>query len=223
MHMNPTLMVDAYKLGHYAMQPPGVTFVWDGWTARSNKYMPDTPETVHFGYQYTIKRYFKDFFDRWFFSADIDELEKDFIRKVSNGFNPQYADFTRFRKLHKLGYLPICIMSLPEGTLVPVRVPVCVIYNTHEDFAWLPQYLEDMWSCHNWQPSTSATTAYDRRKILQHYVDLTCERFNYRFIEPDVGMLACGIEDIGKLASRDVIISKIDGVLQKEKLKEISR
>ena len=175
MHMNPTLMVDAYKLGHYFMQPKGVTFVWDGWTARSNRYMPDTPETVNFGYQFTVKRWFVDYFKRWFFDADIDELEADFIKKVKNGFHPQYADFTRFRQLHELGYLPICIMGLPEGTLVPIRVPMYAIYNTHRDFAWLPQYLEDLWSCHNWHPSTSATVAYDRRKILQHYVDLTCD------------------------------------------------
>lgn len=157
------------------MAPPGVSFVWDGWTARSNRYMPDTPETVNFGYQYTIKRYFVDFFNEKFFQEDINKLEEDFIRKVSNGFNPQYADFTRFRQLHELGYLPICIMGLPEGMLVPIRVPMYAIYNTHQDFAWLPQYLEDLWSCHNWHPSTSATTAYDRRKILQHYVDLTCD------------------------------------------------
>lgn len=175
MHMNPTLMVDAYKLGHYFMQPKSVSFVWDGWTARSNKYMPDTPETVNFGYQFTIKRYLVDFFNRWFFEADIDELERDFIRKVKNGFHAQYADFTRFRELHQLGFLPICILGLPEGMLVPIRVPMYAIYNTDPRFAWLPQYLEDMWSCHNWQPSTSATTAYDRRRILQHYVDLTCD------------------------------------------------
>jgi nicotinamide phosphoribosyltransferase len=120
-------MVDAYKLGHYFMQPPGVSFVWDGWTARSNRYMPDSPETVNFGYQFTIKRYFVDFFNRWFFEADIDELEKDYVRKVSNGFKAQYADFTRFRELHELGYLPICIMGLPEGMLVPVRVPLYAI------------------------------------------------------------------------------------------------
>ena len=178
MHMNPTLLVDAYKLGHYFMTPPGVTFVWDGWTGRSNQYMPDTPETVNFGYQFSIKRIFVDFFNRWFFGADIDELEADFVRKVNNGFSPRYADFSRFRKLHELGYLPICIMGLPEGMLVPIRVPMFVMYNTHPDFSWLPQYLEDLWSCHNWQPSTSATTAYDRRKILQHYVNLTCDNEN---------------------------------------------
>ncbi|MCL2633680.1 MAG: nicotinate phosphoribosyltransferase [Oscillospiraceae bacterium] len=173
--MNPCLMVDAYKLGHYFMQPPGVTFVWDGWTARSNRHMPDCPETVNFGYQFTIKRYFVDFFNRWFFGEDINALEADFIKKVNNGFNPRYSDFARFRELYDLGYLPICIMGLPEGMTVPVRVPLYVIYNTDERFSWLPQYLEDLWSCHNWHPSTSATVAYDRRKILQHYVNLTCD------------------------------------------------
>jgi len=175
MHMNVTVLADAYKLGHYHMSPSGVTYVWDGWTARSNQHMPYVEETVQFGYQYSVQRWLIELFGKWFFEANIDEIEKDFIRKVVNGFHPQYADFTRFRKLYELGYLPLCIMALPEGMKVPIRVPMCVIYNTHPDFAWLPQFLEDLWSCTSWQPSTSATTAYDRRKILQRFVDKTCD------------------------------------------------
>ena len=172
---NPCLLVDAYKLAHYFMQPKGTTMVYSTWTARSNRYMPDSEETVVFGQQYFIKKYLVDFFNEHFFNANIHEIANDFKRKVATHFNSTYIDFTRFRNLHKLGYLPIKIMGLPEGTLCPIRTPDHVMWNTHPDYAWLPQYLEDIWSCHNWQPSTAATIAYDRRCILKHYYNLTSD------------------------------------------------
>lgn len=175
MWKNPCLIVDAYKLGHYFMMPKGVSFVYSGWTARSNRYMPNSDATVVFGAQYFVKEYLLDFFNKEFFQGDIDFIQKDFEKKVTKQFNPAYADFSRFRALYDLGYLPIEVMGLPEGTLCPIRVPDHVIFNTHPDFAWLPQYLEDLWSCHNWMPSTCATIAYDRRQILQKFVDLTCD------------------------------------------------
>ena len=176
MYMNPTTeIIDAYKLGHPFMQPPGVSFVYTGWTGRSFKYMADMPYTVIWGHQARIKQWFVDFWNEKFFKAPIDELEKDAVRKIESCFSPRYSDWSRFRKLHKLGYLPIEIWGLPEGTLCPARTPDHVMWNTHPDFAWLPQYLEDMWSTNNWHPSTSATTAYDRRKIMQGYVDQTCD------------------------------------------------
>lgn len=175
MYKNPCLMVDAYKLGHYFQMPHGVHSIYSTWTARSNKYHPGCEDTVIFGHQGFIKEYLIDFFNEHFFNADIDEIERDFARKVSAIFHPGYTDFSRFRKLHELGYLPIQVWGVPEGTVLPVHIPDHVIFNTHVEFGWLPQYLEDIWSCHNWMPSTSATTAYYRRKLLEHYVKRTCD------------------------------------------------
>lgn len=173
MYKNPCLMVDAYKLGHAFMQPEGVNLIYSTWTARSNKYHPGCKNTVVFGAQGFIKEYLVDFFNEWFFSRDINDIEKDFVRKVKASFHTGYCDFTRFRKLHELGYLPIEVWGVPEGTVLPPHIPDHVIWNTDINFAWLPQYLEDLWSCHNWQPTTSATTAYYRRKLLEHYVQAT--------------------------------------------------
>ena len=56
----------------------------------------------------------------------------------------RYADFSKFKALHELGYLPIAVYGVPEGTLLPVGIPDHVIFNTDKHFAWLPQYLEDV-------------------------------------------------------------------------------
>ena len=43
------------------------------------------------------------------------------------------------------------------------------ITNTHPDFGWLVNYLETLISCMLWQPITSATIAYEYKKILNKY------------------------------------------------------
>lgn len=177
MNKNPCLMVDAYKLGHYFQMPDGVKTIYSTWTARNAKYHDEgrCKNSVIFGHQGYIQEVLIDFFNENFFMADIDKIEADFKRKVGAIFHPAYTDFSRFRELHELGYLPIAIYGVPEGTVLPTNIPDHVLYNTDERFAWLPQYLEDIWSCHNWMPTTSATTAYYRRKILEPFVENTCD------------------------------------------------
>lgn len=71
--------------------------------------------------------------------------------------------------LHKLGYLPIRIKALPEGSYCPIGCPVLTITNTHPDFAWLTNYLESILSNILWQPMTSATISdVYRRELVRH-------------------------------------------------------
>jgi len=175
MKKNPALVIDFYKAGHYFMQPRAVETVYSTWTARSNKYHPGCEHTVVFGHQGFVKEYLVDFWNTEFFQKPIEELRESFNKIMNNCFNPIYADFSRFERLHELGYLPIAVWGVPEGSVVTIRVPQAVIYNTHPEFGWLPQYLEDMWTNHNWLPSTSATTAYYRRKDLEMFFNETCD------------------------------------------------
>lgn len=169
--LNPAIACDYYKAGHPWMQPTGMETVYATWTARSFKHHKDCPKTAVFGHQYTIREWFIDFFNENFFKQPIEDLEKEFNEMMTESFNPRYADFSKFKALHELGYLPIAIYGVPEGTLLPIGIPDHVIFNTDKHFAWLPQYLEDVWSANNWLPSTSATTAYYRRKIIEPYAE----------------------------------------------------
>jgi len=82
-------------------------------------------------------------------------------------------DVTHFEKLHDLGYLPILVKIIEEGTLVPMRVPVLTIYNTHPDFYWVTNYLETIISNLLWKPMTSATIAHQYRKVLTKWQEKT--------------------------------------------------
>lgn len=172
---NPALAADYYKVGHPWMQPTGMKTVYWTWTARNYKFHPGCPKTVVFGHQYTIKEWLHDFFQDNFFNRPLEELKREYEEVVGTTFGERYKSFEKFEALHKLGHLPIEIWGVPEGTLLPIGIPDHVGWNTDPRFAWLPQYLEDMWSANNWMPSTSATTAYYRRRLIEPYVKETCD------------------------------------------------
>lgn len=164
-----TLLADFYKLSHRKQYPKGTTKVYSTLTPRSNKYAPYSDEIVWFGLQYFIKEYLIDRFNKDFFSKPKDEVISEYSRLVEFSLGKQYAETKHIEELHDLGYLPIKISTLPEGSLVPMRVPVMTIENTHDDFFWLTNFLETILSTSIWLPTTSATLAFSYRKVLNDY------------------------------------------------------
>jgi nicotinamide phosphoribosyltransferase len=81
----------------------------------------------------------------------------------------------KIKQLWRVGYLPIEIHALPEGTLVPMHVPMFAITNTHPDFAWLPQALESLISAEMWHPMLAATVGHTYRQIVNEFYDRTCD------------------------------------------------
>src|SRR3990167_1196888 len=92
------------------------------------------------------------------------------------------VDTKHIEALWDLGYLPIEIKALPEGTLCPIGVPCFTIRNTHPDFGLLTNYLETLISAMMWQPITSATIAYEYKKLLTKYAEET-DKNNVEFVD----------------------------------------
>ena len=67
--------------------------------------------------------------------------------------------------LHDLGYLPVRIKALPEGSRVNIKVPLFTVRETRKEFAWLTNYLETVLSNFNWKPITVATIAHEYRRL----------------------------------------------------------
>ena len=111
-------------------------------------------------------------FQNEFFSKPKDEVCGEMKRELSLYLGTDY-DVTHFEKLHDLGYLPITVKAIEEGTLVPIKVPVLTIYNTHPDFFWVTNYLETIISNLLWKPMTSATIAHTYRKVLTKWQEKT--------------------------------------------------
>ena len=170
--MNPLLLTDGYKTGHHQQYPKGTTLVYSNFTPRSNKYAPKgCNEVVVFGTQMVMQQ-LHDAFQNDFFSRPKDVVCGEMKRELSMYLGTDY-DVSHFEALHDLGYLPICVKALPEGTKVPMKVPVLTIYNTVPDFYWVTNYLETILSNLLWKPMTSATIAHQYRKVLTKWMEKT--------------------------------------------------
>jgi nicotinamide phosphoribosyltransferase len=170
--MNPLLLTDGYKTGHHQQYPKGTTLVYSNFTPRSNKYAPKgCDQLVSFGQQMIVKQ-IHDAFANEFFNRPKDEVCGEMKRELSMYLNTDY-DVAHFEALHDLGYLPIHIKAIEEGTLVPMKVPVLTIYNTLPEFYWITNYLETIISNLLWKPMTSATIAYQYRKVLTKWQEKT--------------------------------------------------
>ena len=171
---NPMLLIDFYKAVHAEMLPKGITKSVSYFTPRMSR-VKRWDKVVMFGLQGFIKTYLIDYFNHEFFSAPLDEVLYDYRRIMDATLGKDAYKIDKIEALHKLGYLPIEIVALPEGTLVPMHVPMFGVINTHPDFAWLPQSLESLISAEIWHPMLAATVGYTYRDIVNKYYDLTCD------------------------------------------------
>ena len=169
--------IDSYKTAHADQYPEGTTKVYSNFTPRSLKHLPvpyeyGTTQVVWFG----LQAFLNDLQSVWqetFFDRPKAEVVAEFVELVGPFCGPRGFNQSRIEWLHDLGYLPIEIKSLPEGTLVPAGVPVLTITNTLPEAYYLPNFLETWLSADLWKSTTAATISYVYRKIIDRYAELT--------------------------------------------------
>lgn len=150
--MLPILLKDAYKIDHRRQHPQGTQLVYLNFTPRTSR-IQGQDEVVFFGLQYMIKKYLMDEFDDKFFNVEKSEVLFRYKRMVDNILGGD-MDVSHIGDLHDLGYLPISIRALPEGSLVPLKCPMFTIENTDDRFIWLTNMLEILISTVVWLPCT---------------------------------------------------------------------
>lgn len=171
---NPMLLIDFYKAVHAEMLPKGITKSVSYFTPRMSR-VERWDKVVMFGLQGFIKTYLIDYFNNEFFNKPFDEVINEYKRIMNATLGENAYKIGKIEKLHKLGYLPIEVVALPEGAKVPMHVPMFGITNTHPDFAWLPQSLESLISAEMWHPMLAATVGTTYREIVNKYYNLTCD------------------------------------------------
>ena len=204
--MNSFFLTDGYKTGHHQQYPKDTTLVFSNFTPRSDKYAPNICKNkgiVVFGVQMVLQQ-IKEHFDKNFFlnhlKININDTGGDFqktmalkhnnelknsvcgeIKKeLSMYLNTEY-DTSHIEKLWDLGYLPLEVRALDEGTVCPIRVPMLTIHNTVPEFYWLPNFLETILSNLLWKPMTSATIAFAYKQILNKWAEKT-DKQNKEFV-----------------------------------------
>lgn len=176
MYINPLTAIDFYKADHRRQYPAGTTMVYSNFTPRSNKLsnLPDNNDAiVFFGLQYFIKDFIQRIWNEGFFELPKEMVVDDYKRRMDTSLGKDTIPVDHIEALHDLGYLPIEIRALPEGSLVSMRVPCLTVHNTNPEFFWIVNYLESVMSAYLWKPCVSATTARWYRKTLEKYADET--------------------------------------------------
>lgn len=176
---SPLAFADFYKPSHISMYDKRSEIVQDNMTPRNVKHFihfaDDDQRVMMAGLQGFIKWFLIGMFNDNFFKLPKEDAIADYKQICELSIGPGMVETWGFEKLHDLGYLPLEIRSIPEGTLSPVQVPLFTIQNTHPDFYWLPNYLESVMSAETWKTITTATTFWQYRKLAEAWAADTCD------------------------------------------------
>ena len=169
------ISTDVYKLGHAGMMQEGSDMLYANLTPRSNRLFK--APAGYDGKMIVIGTHtgIQEIHNNWqrFFDLPKDQAIEIYSSTVSEALGDGVVSPERMSDLHDLGYLPICVKSLPEGLRVNMKVPVLTIKNTDAKFAWVVNFLETTISQITWPTMTTATIAGEYRRILTKWAKLT--------------------------------------------------
>lgn len=192
---NLLLQTDVYKMGHMEQYAPGCDKVYSYLIARSGRKFN---ETVFFGLQYYIKRYLSQPI-----TPAMGEEFLTYRKMILGGENSPEVE-SKIRALCKLGYLPLEIKAVEEGTVLPIRNVLMTITNTHPDFYWVVGFVESL-LLKLWYTTTVATCSYQYRRLVDKYFsdtddeslnalkDFQVHDFGYRGDSSEEGAAISGI------------------------------
>jgi nicotinamide phosphoribosyltransferase len=158
---NIILNTDSYKVSMFKQYPAGTTGVYSYIESRGGRY----DRTVFFGLQAFIKEYLLEPITQ----ADID-IADEILTAHGEPFNR--AGWQYILDKH-MGYLPVVIRAVPEGTVVPVKNVLATIENTDPECFWLTTWLETALLRAVWYGTTVATQSYTIKQVILDYLERT--------------------------------------------------
>ena len=172
------LKTDFYKVTHMQQYNTGITHFTSYLTPRGSRFK-NIDKMVVFGIANFVNEILYKDFNENFFGKHWLDIYEDLIEVLHDGLHYSLPTIKetelKIKNLHELGYLPIELNGLPEGTLCPMGVPAIEIRSTHPDFAWVAQSIESILSCEFWHPAISATMALEYKKIAKAAYDKTVD------------------------------------------------
>jgi nicotinamide phosphoribosyltransferase len=176
--MNNIYTTDSYKTSHYLQYPEGTEKVYSYIESRGG----DFNEVVFFGLQKFLKELDRSIYNY----KPVVNRAKMFFNKHGVPFNEK--GWRYLNDNYDEGY-PIKIRAVPEGTIVPVNMPLVTIENTDPNCYWLTSYVETALLRAVWYPCTVATISRECKKIIKAYLDKTSD--------DTVGQLPFKLHDFG--------------------------
>jgi nicotinamide phosphoribosyltransferase len=162
--INRIIDTDSYKSSHWLQYPPKTELVHSYLESRGSE--RDWKDTVFFGLQYVLKRFFGEKFTQ----AMVEEA-REVITAHGEPFN--YEGWTSLIKKHA-GRLPLRVRSVPEGSVVPLRNVLMTVENTDPEFFWLTSWFETQ-LMRIWYPCTVATQSFHIKRDVYKFLTETAD------------------------------------------------
>ena len=196
------LMSDTYKHTHPRMYPQNLTKLVSYLTPRKNMSVA-FPNMVFFGLQAFIVDYLMDGFHEQFFDKPLKAIEYEYKHYMDIQIGVDNTEWPKIKALHELGYLPLEIRALPEGSVVNMGIPVVEMTNTHPDFAWVVQWVECILQAELWAPCAYATVGKAYHDLAEKYYNETTDGADPFMAMADFGMrgMSCMEDSIRASAS----------------------
>lgn len=185
--MPALLLSDTYKQTHDRMFPKGLTKLVSYWVPRKSMFK-SIDKMVFFGLQAFIKEYLLGYFEENFFRKDKENVLEEYKKYMNIQIGPENYDIEKIEHLYDLGYLPLEIRALPEGTKVNMGIPCIEITNTHPDFAWVAQWIECILQVELWKICCHATVGNLYRTVADFYYEKTVDDAEPENSMADFGM-----------------------------------
>lgn len=169
--MNPMLLCDTYKAVHNLMYPENLETLVSYLVPRKSYFeKPENQKMVWFGLQAFIKQYLVDYFNKNFFEKSEDEIVETYTKAMDVQLDGAYK-LDHIIDLHRLGYLPLKINALPEGSKVNMGVPCIELTNTIIGYAWLVQWVECLLQVELWKICNDATIGDMYYRLAKYWYD----------------------------------------------------
>ena len=164
---------DGYKLGHAAMYAQGTESVYSNLTPRSDRIYKRSATKYYDGKLVVVgcQGAIIEVVENWNKLFDMDKgiAIARFKLLCDNYLGPNIVSVEELSKLHDLGFLPLEIKTLDEGSKVNMGIPVLTITNTIAHAYWLVNFLETTISNLTWKTATAATIATEYRAMLKDF------------------------------------------------------
>ena len=160
---NLILNTDSYKASHFLQYPPGTEEISSYVESRGGRF----PHTLFFGLQAFIKQYLLN-------PITYDNVGEAEELLTSHGLPFNQSGWLRIVNEHG-GRLPIEIVAVQEGEVIPTLNTIVQVRNTDRELPWITSYIETALLRAIWYPTTVATLSFEAKRVIRRHLDKTCD------------------------------------------------
>ena len=175
---------DGYKLSQWKQYPAGATHAMSYGEARGG-----ANRVKFFGLQYILKN-----------MAVPTPAEVEQVKKYVEAYTGRtdIFNYEGWKQIAEMGYFPLKVRAVPEGTVVPTGQALFTVEPTLPDFVWLVGWFETK-LLRVWYPTTVATISYEIKELIAGFLEKNGTPETLGFKLHDFGSRGVGVREQAEL------------------------